>query len=175
MPSERVRVAKIGAAHGVRGEVRLFAYTEDPLALRSYGELEDESGTRRFRIVSLRPAKDHLIARIEGIGDRNEAASLTHLELYVPRARLPQQKAAGTFYQADLVGLSVETKEGEKLGEVVGVRNFGAGDLLEIKLAQGGKTALLPFIDPYVPLIDVKGGRIVADPPQGLFNENAKA
>jgi 16S rRNA processing protein RimM len=175
MPSERVRVAKIGAAHGVRGEVRLFAYTEDPLALRSYGELEDESGTRRFRIVSLRPAKDHLIARIEGVGDRNEAARLTHLELYVPRARLPRQKAAGTFYQADLVGLSVETKTGEKLGEVIGVQNFGAGDLLEIKLARSGKTALLPFIDPYVPLVDVDGGRIVADPPAGLFNESAKA
>jgi 16S rRNA processing protein RimM len=175
MPSERVRIAKIGAAHGVRGEVRLFAYTEDPLAIRAYGELEDESGTRHFRIVSLRPAKDHLIARIEGVGDRNEAASLTHLELYVPRARLPRQKEAGTFYHADLVGLSVETKDGEKLGEVIGVQNFGAGDLLEIKLARSEKTVLLPFIDPYVPLIDVDGGRIVANPPEGLFNENAKA
>ena len=175
MPSERVRIAKIGAAHGVRGEVRLFAYTEDPLALRAYGELEDESGTRRFRIVSLRPAKDHLVARFEGVGDRDEAASLTHLELYVARERLPQRREPGTLYHADLVGLCVETKTGEKLGEVIGVRNFGAGDLLEIKLANGGKTALLPFIDPYVPLIDVKGGRIVADPPEGLFNENAKA
>jgi 16S rRNA processing protein RimM len=175
MPSERVRIAKIGAAHGVRGEVRLFAYTEDPLALRTYGELEDESGTRRFRIVSLRPAKDHLVARFEGVGDRDQAASLTHLELYVARERLPQRKEPGTFYHADLVGLCVETKTGEKLGEVIGVRNFGAGDLLEIKLARDGKTALLPFIDPYVPLIDVKGGRIVADPPEGLFNENAKA
>ena len=174
MPSERVRVAKIGAAHGVRGEVRLFAYTQDPLAIRSYGEFEDESGARRFRIVSLRAAKHHLIARIEGVGDRDEASKLTHLELYVSRARLPQQKEADTFYHADLVGLSVETKEGKKLGEVIGVRNFGAGDLLEIKLAHGGKTALLPFIDPFVPLIDVKGGRIVADPPQGLFDENTK-
>jgi|SRR5436190_8435352 len=174
MPSERVRIAKIGAAHGVRGEVRLFAYTEDPLAIRSYGELEDESGTRRFRIVSLRAAKDHLIARIEGVGDRNEASSLTHLDLYVPRARLPQQKETDSFYRADLVGLSVETKEGEKLGEVIGVQNFGAGDLLEIRCAEGGKTMLLPFVDPYVPVIDVKGGRIVADPPAGLFDENGK-
>ena len=76
MPSERVRVAKIGAAHGVRGEVRLFAYTQDPLAVRSYGELEDESGARRFRIVSLRAAKDHLVAQIEGVGDRDEAFPL---------------------------------------------------------------------------------------------------
>jgi 16S rRNA processing protein RimM len=173
MPSERVRIAKIGAAHGVRGEVRLFAYTEDPLAIRSYGELEDESGTRRFRIVSLRLAKDHLIARIEGVGDRNKAASLTHLELYVPRSRLPRQKEAGTFYHADLVGLSVETKDGEKLGEVIGVQNFGAGDLLEIKPAHGANV-LIPFIDRYVPTVDVGGGKIIADPPQGLFDENAK-
>jgi 16S rRNA processing protein RimM len=174
MPSERVRIAKIGAAHGVRGEVRLFAYTEDPLALRSYGELEDESGTRRFRIVSLRPAKNHLVARIEGVGDRDEASSLTHLELYVPRARLPQQKEADRFYHADLVGLSVETKAGEKLGEVIGVRNYGAGDLLEIKRVRG-ENVLIPFIDQYVPEIDIGGGRIVADPPEGLFDEDAKA
>jgi 16S rRNA processing protein RimM len=173
MPSERVRIAKIGAAHGVRGEVRLFAYTEDPLAIRAYGELEDESGMRRFRIVSLRPAKDHLIARIEGVGDRSEAASLTHLELYVPRARLPRQKEPGTFYHADLVGLSVETKDGEKLGEVIGVQNFGAGDLLEIKSARGANV-LIPFIDQYVPAVDVGGGKIIADPPLGLFDENAE-
>jgi 16S rRNA processing protein RimM len=175
MPSERVCVAKIGAPHGVRGEVRLFAYTEDPLAIRSYGELEDESGARRFRIVSLRPAKDHLVAHFEGVGDRDEAAKLTHLELYVPRARLPRRKETDRFYHADLVGLVVETKEGDKLGEVIGVQNFGAGDLLEIKLARDGKTVLLPFIDQYVPAVDIGGGRIVADPPHGLFDENAEA
>src|ERR1700687_3490703 len=100
MPSERVRIAKIGAAHGVRGEVRLFAYTQDPLAIRSYSELEDEIGTRRFRIVSLRAAKDHLVPQIEGGGDRDEASRLTHVELYVPRARLPQQNEVDTFYPA---------------------------------------------------------------------------
>ncbi|HLL26207.1 MAG TPA: ribosome maturation factor RimM [Xanthobacteraceae bacterium] len=174
MPAERVLIAKIGAAHGVRGEVRLFAYTEEPLAIRSYGELEDESGTRRFRIVALRPAKDHLVARFEGIGDRDEAAKLTHLELYVPRARLPKQKAADTFYCADLIGLAVETKAGEKLGEVVGVQNFGAGDLLEIKRAHG-ENVLIPFIDQYVPAVDIEGGKIVAEPPKGLFDESTKA
>ena len=173
MALERVRIAKIGAAHGVRGEVRLFAYTEEPLALRSYGELEDEAGTRRFRLASLRAGKGHLVARFEGIDDRNAAEQLTHLELFVPRARLPERKEADTFYRADLVGLAVETKDGGRLGEVIGVQNFGAGDLLEIRLA-GGKTALLPFVDPYVPVIDVKGGRIVADPPEGLFDENVK-
>jgi len=171
---ERVRIGKIGAAHGVRGEVRLFAYTEEPLAIRSYGELEDESGARRFRIASVRPAKDHLVARFEGIEDRNAAEALTHVELYVPRARFPRQKEAGKFYCADLIGLAVETKNGGRLGEVIGVQNFGAGDLLEIKLVAGGNTAFLPFVDAYVPLIDIEGGKIVADPPEGLFEGSAK-
>jgi len=172
MPAERVCIAKVGAAHGVRGEVRLFAFTEDPLAIRDYGELEDASGARRFRIVSLRPGKDHLVARFEGVDDRDAASKLTHLELYVARAKLPAQKEANRFYQADLIGLAVETKAGEKLGEVVSVQNFGAGDLLEIKRA-AGENVLIPFIDPYVPLIDIKGGKIVAEPPQGLFDEEA--
>src|ERR1700741_1437409 len=110
MSSERVRIAKIGAAHGVRGEVRLFAYTEEPLALRAYGELEDEAGKRRFRLASLREGEGHLVARFEGGDDRDAAAALTHVELFVPRARLPERKEADTFYRADLVGLRVETK-----------------------------------------------------------------
>jgi 16S rRNA processing protein RimM len=170
MPAERVRIAKVGAAHGVRGEVRLYAYTDDPLGLRRYGELEDESGTRRFRIVSLRPAKDHVVARFEGVADRDQAAELTHLELYVPRARLPAQQEADRFYLADLVGLAADTSAGERLGEVIGVQNYGGGDLLEIRRADG-RTGLLPFVDPYVPEIDVSGGRIVVDPPAGLFDE----
>jgi 16S rRNA processing protein RimM len=170
MPQERICVAKIGAAHGVRGEVRLFTFTENPLAIRDYGELEDESGTRRFRIVSARAAKGHLVARFEGIDDRNAAEKLTHIELFISRTRLPKQKDAATFYHADLIGLSVETKSGEKLGEVTAVQNFGAGDLLEVRPTGGGMTALIPFVDEYVPVVDVAGGRIVADPPAGLFD-----
>jgi 16S rRNA processing protein RimM len=172
MPAERVCVAKVGAAHGVRGEVRLYAYTDDPLGLNRYGELEDESGARRFRIVSLRSAKDHLVARFEGIADREAAAKLTHLELYVPRARLPAQQEAGRFYHADLIGLAADTKSGERLGEVIGVQNYGGGDLLEIRRTDG-RTGLLPFADPYVPEIDVPRGRIVVDPPAGLFDEES--
>ncbi len=173
MPQERICVAKIGAAHGVRGEVRLFAYTENPLAIRDYGELEDQSGDRRFRVASVRAGKGHLVVRFEGIGDRDAAEKLTHIELYIPRERLPKQKDAGTFYHADLIGLSVETRSGEKLGEVTAVQNFGAGDLLEVRPTSGGMTALIPFVDEYVPVVDVAGGRIVADPPAGLFDDGA--
>jgi 16S rRNA processing protein RimM len=171
MPSERVRVGKIGAAHGVRGEVRVFVYTEDPLAIRSYGELEDEAGARKFEIASAREGNGHLVVRFKGIDDRNEAEKLTHVQLFVPRERLPEQKDEDRFYQADLIGLRVETKSGETLGEVIAVPNYGASDLLEIRPAKAGQTLLIPFIDEFVPEVDVAGGRIVVDPPAGLFEE----
>jgi 16S rRNA processing protein RimM len=171
MPSERVRVGKIGAAHGVRGEVRVFVYTEDPLAIRDYGELEDEAGARKFEIASAREGNGHLVVRFKGIDDRNEAEKLTHVQLFVPRERLPEQKDEDRFYQADLIGLRVETKSGETLGEVIAVPNYGASDLLEIRPAKAGQTLLIPFIDEFVPEVDVAGGRIVVDPPAGLFEE----
>ena len=170
MPSERVRVGKIGAAHGVRGEVRVFVYTEDPLAIRDYGELEDEAGARKFEIASAREGNGHLVVRFKGIDDRNEAEKLTHVQLFVPRERLPEQDGE-KFYHADLIGLRVETRSGETLGEVIAVPNYGASDLLEIRPAKAGQTLLIPFIDEFVPEVDVTGGRIVVDPPAGLFEE----
>ena len=170
MASDRICVAKIGAAHGLGGEVRLYAFTDDPLALRSLGPLEDEAGKQSFRLLSLRPAKDHLIARLEGIGDRTAAERLTNVSLFVQRARLPTLDAA-TFYHADLVGLRVETKSGERIGTIAAVQNFGAGDLLEIAPTGGGESVMIPFLDSYIPLVDVAQGRIVADPPAGLFDQ----
>lgn len=170
MPAERVCVAKIGAAHGVRGEVRVFTYTQDPLAIRSYGELEDESGMRRFRITSARTGKGHIVARFEGIDDRNAAEKLTHLDLYIPRSRLPEQKDSVTFYHADLIGLAAETEDGEQLGQVSGIQNFGAGDLLEIRLTREARTVMIPFNEKFMPTVNILGGRIVIDLPDGLLD-----
>src|SRR6476646_8260279 len=96
-----VCIAQIGAAHGVRGEVRLKAFTQDPLAVTRYGLLESEDGTRRVEIETVRPAKDMLIARLKGVTDRNAAEALKNIRLYVPRAKLPLPEA-GEFYHADL-------------------------------------------------------------------------
>jgi 16S rRNA processing protein RimM len=169
--AERVCVGKIGAAHGVRGEVRVFTYTEDPLAIRDYGELEDETGARKFEIASAREGNGHLVVRFKGIDDRNAAEKLTHVQLFVPRERLPEPEGEDEFYHADLIGLAAETKEGERLGEVIAVPNFGAGDLLEIRPLKKGSTVLIPFVGDFVPEVDVKGGRIVVNPPAGLFEE----
>jgi 16S rRNA processing protein RimM len=164
---KRIRVAKIGAAHGIRGEVRLFVDADDPLAVKKLGPLEDESGQRQFKIAGLREANGHLIARFDGIADRNAAELLTNIELFVARERLPKQKDANTYYRADLVGLRVESRDGATLGTVAAIHNFGAGDLLEIAPAGGGATFMIPFAVQFVPTVDVERERIVVDPPQG--------
>jgi 16S rRNA processing protein RimM len=159
----RVCIAQIGAAHGVRGEVRLKAFTEDPLSVTDYGPLEAEDG-RRIEIEAVRPAKDMLVARLKGVADRNAAEALTNLRLYVARERLPPP-ADDEFYYADLIGLAATTADGAPFGTVKAVHNFGAGDLLEIEPEAGGATMMLPFSETTVPAVDIAGGKIVVVPP----------
>ena len=162
--TDRVCVAQIGAAHGVRGEVKLRSFTEDPAAFTSYGPLESEDGARRFTIEALRPAKDHLVARLAGVADRDAAEKLTNIKLYVSRDRLPPVEDNETFYHADLIGLAAMTPDGAALGTVTAIHNFGAGDLVEIKPAGGGEPLLVPFTDAAVPEIDIAAGRVVVIP-----------
>ncbi|MBX9845336.1 MAG: ribosome maturation factor RimM [Xanthobacteraceae bacterium] len=161
--ADRICVAQIGAAHGIRGEVRLRSFTEDPMAITSYGPLESEDGARRFEIETLRPLKDHFVARLAGVNDRNAAEALTNLRLYVARDKLPPA-AEGEYYHADLVGLAAVTPDGASLGTVTAIHNFGAGDVIEIKPASGGETLLVPFTDTAVPEIDLAAGRMVVVP-----------
>src|SRR6185369_12927559 len=115
---DKVCVARIGAAHGVRGEVKLWSFTADPAAVADYGPLETQDGSQRFEIEALRPAKDHFVARIVGIADRDAAEKLRNVDLYVPRARLPKIDEADTFYHADLIGLKAVTQNGDEVGTV---------------------------------------------------------
>jgi 16S rRNA processing protein RimM len=161
---ERIRVARIGAAHGVRGEVRLWPFTQDPMAVASYGPLETEDGARTFEIEALRPGKGFLIARFAGVGDREAAERLTNLELFVPRERLPAIEEDDTYYHADLVGLSAVTAEGVTLGTVTAIHNFGAGDIIEIT-PERGPSMMLSFTETTVPQVDLKAKRMVVVPP----------
>jgi 16S rRNA processing protein RimM len=167
----RVCLGQIGAAHGVRGEVRLRSFTSDPAAIADYGPLETEDG-RVFEIETLRPAKDHFVVRLSGIRDRDAASALANTKLYVPRERLPETAEPDEFYHADLVGLAVIDRAGTKLGTVVAIHNFGAGDLIEVRADTGGNTELVPFDTTHVPAVDIAAGKIVVDPPQGLFKAN---
>ena len=165
--TDRICVAQIGAAHGIRGEVKLRSFTERPEAITSYGTLESEDGTQRFEIEALRPAKDHFVARLAGVDSRSAAEKLTNLKLYIPRDRLPPTEDADTFYHSDLIGLAAVLADGAPFGIVRDVLNFGAGDILEIERADGPQ-ALLPFTKAIVPTLDFTTGRIVVAPPEEI-------
>jgi 16S rRNA processing protein RimM len=161
--AERICVAKIGAAHGVRGEVRLWTFTEDPLAVTRYGPLSTKDGTRQFEVTKAREARDHLVATLKGIDDRTAAEKLNGVELYIARDQLPATDD-DEYYHSDLIGLAAETTAGEPLGRVIAMHNFGAGDIIEIA-PPAGSTLLLPFSNAVVPTVDVKGGRVIIELP----------
>lgn len=152
--AEKIRVARIGAAHGVRGDVKLWSFTQDPMAVADYGPLETEDGAQRFEIETMRAAKDHLVVRLKGVADRDAAAALRNIDLFVSRDKLPPIEEADTFYYADLVGMTAVTPEGGTLGAITAIHNFGAGDLIEITTTAGGEPLLLPFTETVVPHID---------------------
>ena len=159
----RILVGAIGAAQGIKGEVRIKSYTGRPTAIADYGALFGADG-RSFKILSLRPLKDDMVvARIEGVADRDAAAALTNTRLYVDRASLPPPDD-DEFYQADLIGLEARTPDGDVLGRVASVENYGAGDLLEIVPAAGDATLLVPFTRTFVPVIDFAQGHLVVEP-----------
>ncbi len=162
--TERICVARIGAAHGTRGEVRLWTFTADPMAVVDYGPLETADGSARIEIEAVRPAKTHLVARLRGVNDRSAAERLVNVELYVPRDRLPAP-AEDEFYHADLIGLAAFRPDGSRFGIVVAVHDFGAGDLIEVRPDGASDTVMLPFTEVTVPVVDIAGGRIVIDPP----------
>ena len=164
-----VCVARIGAAHGLRGAVKLWTFTEDPLAVQGYGPLLTKDGARQFEIAGVREAKDHLVATFKGIATRNDAEKLNGIELYVPRERLPDTED-DEYYHADLIGLAAVSAADEPLGRVSAIHNFGAGDIIEIAPPKGA-TMLLPFTNAVVPTVAVKGGRVVIAPPQEIEGE----
>lgn len=164
----RLLIGAIGGAHGVRGEVWLKSFAAEPEDIASYGALESEDGDRRFEIKGLRRAGGKLVARIRGVGDRDRAAALKGTALYVARARLPEPEP-GTWYHADLIGLEAVGEDGAEFGTVIAVQDFGAGDLLEIRLAGTRETVLVPFTEACAPRIDIVGRKIVVAPPEGLI------
>ena len=168
-----VCVARIGAAHGVRGAVRLWTFTEDPLAVRDYGPLMTKDGTRQFEVTHLREAKDHLVVTLKGVATRDDAERLNGLELYIPRDRLPDTDD-GEYYHADLIGLAAVTTAEQPLGKVIAIHNFGAGDIIEIAPPQGA-TMLLPFTNAVVPSVDLTGGRVVIELPQEIDGDDPSA
>ncbi|NWH09548.1 MAG: ribosome maturation factor RimM [Alphaproteobacteria bacterium] len=154
-PSTRILVGQITKAHGLKGEVKVKSFTADPFALASYGPVMAEDG-RMLSFQRLRTGPGALLARFEGVDDRNAAEAIEGLKLYVARAALPEAGEA-EYYHADLIGLRARDDEGAEIGRVAAVYDFGAGDVIEIA-REGEKPLLLPFTDAAVPIVDLEGG-----------------
>src|ERR1700753_4395711 len=169
MPAQ-VCVARIGAAHGVRGAVKLWSFTEDPFAVTRYGPLSTKDGARSFEVAHAREAKGFLVAMLKGVTTRNEAERLNGLELYVAREQLPATED-DEYYHADLIGLTAETTAGEPLGKVIAIHNFGAGDIIEIE-PPAGTSIMLPFSNAVVPTVDLARRCAVIELPQEVEGDS---
>jgi 16S rRNA processing protein RimM len=169
MVAAPIYVARIGAPHGVRGAVKLWTFTEDPLAVRHYGPLLTKDGARQFEVTHVREAKGHLVATLKGIATREEAERLNGVELYVAREKLPDT-SADEYYHADLIGLAAVNAAGEPFGRVIAIHNFGAGDIIEVA-PPNGATMLLPFTNAVVPTVDLEGGRVVIELPREIEDD----
>ncbi|WMS41114.1 ribosome maturation factor RimM [Acuticoccus sp. MNP-M23] len=161
-----VVMATIGAAHGVRGAVKLTVHAEDPATLKRYNPFQTADG-RTFKVKSVKPIGKALVAELEGVPDRNAAELLRGTDLLVPRRRLPRPDEE-EFYHIDLIGLQARLVSGEILGVVRAVNDFGAGDILEIV---GPRTVMVPFTQVCVPAVDLEAGTLTVDPIPGLLDE----
>lgn len=165
----RVCLAVVAGAHGVRGLVKLKSFTADPLDVGAYGALSDDTGQRLFEVTVKGMVKNAVLVSIKGIGDRDQAQALQGTRLFVSRDALPEPEDEEEFYNTDLIGLRVEDSSGSLLGTVKAMHNFGGGDLLEVLPGEEAgrvKSWLLPFTKQVVPVIDLAGGRVVVEPPQ---------
>jgi 16S rRNA processing protein RimM len=162
--SDLIQVGRVAGAFGVRGEVRITSFTADPAALVDYKDLRREDGSAGLTLTSGRAVKGGVIVRAKEVETREQAEALRGLKLYISRDSLPEPDE-DEFYVTDLVGLAVETAEGEALGRVKTVQDFGAGDLLEIAPPEGGATWYLPFTREAVPEVRIADGVVVAVKP----------
>ncbi|MGL4727552.1 MAG: ribosome maturation factor RimM [Bosea sp. (in: a-proteobacteria)] len=175
MGTDRILLGRIGRAQGLKGEVRLTSFTADPVDIASYGALENEDGTRRFEIERISQRNDVVVAKLKSVNDRSGAEALTNQELWIARDKLAKASEEDEYLLADLIGCAVHAPDGEQIGTVADVPNYGAGDLIEIALAADAKnkTVLVPFTRAFVPEVDVKARRIVADVPPELMPDAA--
>lgn len=164
--SDRTRVVlgKIVGAHGVRGRVRIRAFTAEPLGVAGYGPVQTADGRRLTFVAPQLAAKGMVIAGIAGITDRTAAEALAGQSFSVERAKLPPPSDPNEYYQADLIGLAAFDPDGQALGTVAAVHDYGAGPLLELDLPGGG-SRLVPFTRDVALEVDLPAGRIVLELP----------
>lgn len=162
---KQLLMGRIGAAHGIKGEVRITSFTEEPLALVDYGPLATDKPGLLIEIEKARATTNVLVARIKGVTDRNAAERLNGVELYVDRDKLPPTSDEDDYYHADLIGLEARLVDGTVLGIVTAIPNFGASDLIEVRDGRSGDTFLYPFTKQVVPEVHLAEGYLVIEVP----------
>ena len=169
--ANKILLGQIGAAHGIKGQVRIATHTQDPEAIGSYGPLDTDRPGLTITLTKVRLQKNVVIAHIKGISDRTAAEQLNGVSLYIDREKLPETGDEDDFYHADLIGLDARLESGVTIGKVSAVPNFGAGDLIEVRDPQSGDTYLYPFTRAVVPHVDIAGGFLTIvvpmDAPEG--------
>jgi len=159
-------VAAIAGSFGVKGEVKLKAFTQEAMDCVGYGPLVNADGDVVLTVTSARAIKDAIAIRAEEVVTREDADALKSTKVYVPREALPETDE-DDFYYSDLIGLEVKSTSGQRMGAIIGVHEFGAGDMLEIKPPKSAeKTASYfhPFTKVAVPKVDMAAGRVIIVP-----------
>lgn len=168
MSTKRVLVGEIATAHGIKGLVKIRSYVDDENLLQNGPLYTAESGEQTIKLKLKNAIKSDWLAEVDGVPDRNAAEELRGTQLYIDRDQLPDADD-GEYYIDDLIGLKVIDSNKNEIGAIIAVDNFGASDLLDIKPAQGGASFYLPYTDETVIEIDIEGGTIIVEIPEGLL------
>ncbi len=172
-PVDNILMGRVGAAHGLAGEVRITSFTRDPLSIAAYSPLLTDRDGLSVSILTARLSKNVVIAKLDGINDRAQAEALNGVELFVKRSALSDSQDEDEFLHADLIGLEARLQDGTVFGKIVAVPNYGAGDLVEIALP-GGQTTLLAFTREVVREIHVEQGYIIVVVPEEIAGEEGR-
>lgn len=164
--TKRILVGKIATAHGIKGFVKLDVYADDEELLNGT-VFTDETSADTLTLSFKHPAGNQIVASVKGVGDRNRAEELRGTKLYVDRSALPEPEE-GEFYYEDLIGMNVVDEQGDALGSVIAVDNFGAGDLLDIRKPGSAESFYLLFVDDTIISIDAENRVITARLPEEL-------
>jgi 16S rRNA processing protein RimM len=175
MSVKPILVGQVAGAFGVKGEVRITAYTQDPLALSRFAVLLKADGSHALTLQSARAAKGGVVCRVKEIATKEAADAARGLKLYVPREALPPVEDEDEFYLADLIGLRGQTPEGQPLGLIKALHNFGAGDVVELDPGGGRSTVFYAFTREIFPEIRLADGCVVVVPPVEDDGEAAAA
>lgn len=165
MSDAKIKVLQIGAAHGIKGEVKLKIFLEDPNLLDALKPLTDKDH-KPIALQSIRSQGNGFVGRIKGVNDRNTAETYRNVMLYAERAQLPENDEDDEFYYDDLIGLNAVNNDGDRIGVIKNVADFGAGDLLEIKFDDQSSTEYIPFSEQWVGNVNVSAGTVVIQRPE---------